>query len=296
MVLIRYEEFPVLRINVRPTHELSTLPNLLYINNTYLSRGFCMSQNDYSAQLDTAIKYLEINNANEVAELLKEAVIVGVDRPMSFSDPIDLRIKLQVPLEKYDIFKSGQIEGFLYQAFLVAFSDYSYEAFDIVFIPNTIPLQKARAATPAIPEDEKQYRCDVFMIMPFRPQLTDKIYVPLIKPLIEEDLGLSLRRGDNPQNFSEVIVHRVLKYISNSEIVIADLTLVDGEVNGNVYYELGYADAQKRNIILISQKNSKPFPFDIGHRDIIHYEDSASGGAALTKKLKHQIQEYRKGK
>jgi hypothetical protein len=61
------------------------------------------------------------------------------------------------------------------------------------------------------------------------------------------------------------IVERIRNRIATSAFVIADLT---GE-SPNVFYEVGYADALKKPIVLLSQKEE--IPFDICTRNCLFY-------------------------
>ena len=65
---------------------------------------------------------------------------------------------------------------------------------------------------------------------------------------------------------SDSIITEILESIENSDLVVAEVTLE----NGNVYYEIGYADALKKNIILCTQKIDNT-PFDLRSRNHIVY-------------------------
>jgi hypothetical protein len=127
------------------------------------------------------------------------------------------------------------------------------------------------------------------MVMPFRDGL-DEVYKNIIAALAKE-LSLVPKRGDERQKVSGSIIEEVWKYIKNAKVIIVDCTEIDGKPNGNVYYELGYADALERgNVILISQTNPTILPFDIKHRGIIVYQDNAGGLRKLRQELKDAIQ------
>jgi nucleoside 2-deoxyribosyltransferase len=127
------------------------------------------------------------------------------------------------------------------------------------------------------------------MVMPFRDKLIG-IYEEIIIPLAQE-LSLEIRRGNDRQQASADIMEEVVAYIASAKIVIVDCTEIDDKPNGNVYYELGYADALgKNNVILISQTNATTLPFDIKHRGVIEYQDNARGNRKLKEDLKQAIQ------
>lgn len=57
---------------------------------------------------------------------------------------------------------------------------------------------------------------------------------------------------------TDIITNTILKYLENSEIVVADVSIP----NPNVYYELGYRSALKKPLIQICESGSN-LPFDI---------------------------------
>lgn len=86
---------------------------------------------------------------------------------------------------------------------------------------------------------------DCFVIMPINKPETDmlwkNVYISIIKKC-----GLNPRRIDKDDDGSS-LHSQILNYISNSPIVIADLTFS----RPNCYYEVGYAMGQNKNQNLI---------------------------------------------
>ena len=120
-----------------------------------------------------------------------------------------------------------------------------------------------------------------FVLMPFAPEF-DGIWEEVIRPTVTK-LGDACTRADDV--FSPgVIIDDVLRSIANADYLIADLT----SRNPNVYYELGIAHAKVKSVILITQSLSD-LPFDVRHRRVIEYADSAAGGAALRSALDKSI-------
>lgn len=78
----------------------------------------------------------------------------------------------------------------------------------------------------------------------------------------------------------EAITDRVLSEIESSEFLIADLTLE----RPNVYYEIGYADALKKRVILVRKKGTK-LHFDIAHRNCPEYENATKLRNLLRRRL-----------
>jgi hypothetical protein len=133
-----------------------------------------------------------------------------------------------------------------------------------------------------------QYECDIFMVMPFRKEL-QHIYKRVVVALGEE-LKLEVRRGDDGQQGDSIVIKEVIAYLENAKIIIVDCTEIDGKPNGNVYYELGYADAlPDKEVILISQTSAEKLPFDVRHRRIIVYEDTTESRTKLKAELRKKL-------
>lgn len=98
----------------------------------------------------------------------------------------------------------------------------------------------------------------VFVLMPLNPSFDD-IYKFGIKGAAD-DVGAYAERVDE-QIFMEGILDRIFNQISKADIVVADMT---GR-NPNVFYEVGYAHALGKIVILLTQ-NSEDIPFDLKHR------------------------------
>ncbi|WP_373989081.1 hypothetical protein [Duganella sp. BuS-21] len=77
--------------------------------------------------------------------------------------------------------------------------------------------------------------------------------------------------------------------IRNAVVCLADIT----EENPNVWYELGYAFAQGKQVVMVCAEGRKKFPFDIQHRTIIVYKtESPSDFVALQDSIKEKIAAY----
>ena len=106
----------------------------------------------------------------------------------------------------------------------------------------------------------------VFVLMPFDKNFDD-IYKFGIKGAAE-DVGAYAERLDE-QLFVEGMLDRIFNQISKSDVIIADMT---GR-NPNVFYEVGYAHALGKIVLLLTQ-DSKDIPFDLIHRKHIVYGGS----------------------
>ena len=79
-------------------------------------------------------------------------------------------------------------------------------------------------------------------------------------------------------------IDAIEKGIKQSAICLADIT----SDNPNVWYELGYAFASKRPVVMVcsEERTGKKYPFDIQHRSIIPYHaDSPSDFDSLKQNL-----------
>lgn len=110
---------------------------------------------------------------------------------------------------------------------------------------------------------------DVFVIMPFRDDLTN-VYDTAIKPAVEGS-DLSVMRGDEFYS-DKRIMDEVWTAIYRAKLCIIDCT---GR-NANVFYELGIAHTLGRPSILITS-SIDDIPFDIRDRRIIVYENTEIG-------------------
>ena len=136
------------------------------------------------------------------------------------------------------------------------------------------------------PSKKRQFQCDLFMIMPFRKEL-DEIYEQTIKTVASE-LNLTIKRGKDFHSPQGEVMKEVWHAINACRLVIVECTEVEGQINGNVYYELGIADAIGKPAILIAQDMEK-IPFDVKHRRFIPYDNTITGGKELHDELKTAI-------
>jgi len=142
------------------------------------------------------------------------------------------------------------------------------------------PLPVYPAFGDPIDFDDKRW-ADVFVIMPFRSDLTE-VYHQAIKPAVE-DCDLTVRRGDD--FFSdERIMDEVWTAIYRSKLCIVDCT----SENANVFYELGMAHTLGKATILITS-SLDDIPFDIRDRRIIAYVNTKDGLEELRDTLQKTI-------
>ncbi|MFO1154722.1 MAG: hypothetical protein U1E42_13835 [Rhodospirillales bacterium] len=119
-----------------------------------------------------------------------------------------------------------------------------------------------------------------FVIQPIDSGKFDKRFQDIYKPAIEA-AGLEAYRVDHDPGVL-VPIESIEKGIRLASICLADITAD----NPNVWYELGYAFAAERPVVMVcsEERIGKKYPFDIQHRSIISYAaDSASDFSGCAK-------------
>lgn len=106
-----------------------------------------------------------------------------------------------------------------------------------------------------------------FVIQPFDSGKFDKRFEDVYRPALE-DAGLEAYRVDRDPEV-DVPIEAIEDGIRDATVCLADITTD----NPNVWYELGYAFAAGRPVILVcsDERAGRGFPFDIQHRSIIQY-------------------------
>jgi len=132
-----------------------------------------------------------------------------------------------------------------------------------------------------------------FVIQPFTDTY-NKRFDDLYKPAIEA-AGMTAYRVDQDSS-ATVLVEAIEKNIKRAAVCLADIT----EDNPNVWYELGFAYAAGRPVVMACsderQKAGKRFPFDIQHRAIVTYKtesprDFQTFKEHLTERLKAMFEQ-----
>ena len=127
-----------------------------------------------------------------------------------------------------------------------------------------------------------------FVLMPFSDTFND-VYKLGIKAAAEA-AGAYSERVDEQQH-NERITDRIFNQIAKADLLIADMT---GK-NANVFYEVGYAHALNRPVVLVTQK-AEDIPFDLKDYPHIVYGSSISTlKDELTKKISWHLEHPRAG-
>jgi DNA-binding response OmpR family regulator len=100
-------------------------------------------------------------------------------------------------------------------------------------------------------------------LMPFKTEFNEVYRVGIEEPLTE--LGYRCERLDK-LTFVGDVVQKLYDELEHVGLIIADMT----GLNPNVFYELGYADALKKTVILLMQ-TAENIPFDVHTRRVITY-------------------------
>lgn len=104
-----------------------------------------------------------------------------------------------------------------------------------------------------------------FVIQPFDAP-NDKRYEDVFTPAIEA-AHLDAYRVDRDPSAS-ILIDDVENKIKASDACLADISTA----NPNVWYELGYALAARKEVVLVCAEGRDHFPFDIQHRMVITYK------------------------
>ena len=109
-----------------------------------------------------------------------------------------------------------------------------------------------------------------FVIQPFDNDVFDKRYDEVIAPAVSSVADLEPYRVDRDPK-TKIVYQDIQDGIKDSLLCLADITTD----NPNVWFELGYALATDKEIVMICAEGRDKFPFDIQHRHIIHYKTSS---------------------
>lgn len=109
-----------------------------------------------------------------------------------------------------------------------------------------------------------------FVVMQFTEKFNE-LYENVIKPVCEKK-GLEPIRADDMYS-NGLIIHDIIQSIQQSSLIISDIT----PDNPNVYYEVGYAHAAGKNVILMCDRERKKLPFDLSGFRTIFYSNTISG-------------------
>lgn len=124
-----------------------------------------------------------------------------------------------------------------------------------------------------------------FVIQPFDAGKFDKRYEQVFSPAIVK-AELTPYRVDQDAKV-EIPIEAIEAGIRDAAICLADITTD----NPNVWYELGYAMALGKQVVMVSSEERQgKYPFDIQHRTVIPYRsDAPKDFASLEQKITAKI-------
>lgn len=117
----------------------------------------------------------------------------------------------------------------------------------------------------------------VFVLMPFDSKFDDTYQLGIKAACTEA--GAYCERVDE-QLFDESILQHTYNQIARADVIVADMT----DQNPNVFYEVGYAHALGKRVILLTQR-AKEIPFNLEHFPHIVYGSIAD----LKRRLKRRV-------
>ena len=129
-----------------------------------------------------------------------------------------------------------------------------------------------------------------FVIQPFDSGKFDKRFNDVYAPAIEA-ADLEPYRVDRDPGV-EIPIESIEEGIRNAAVCLADIT----SDNPNVWYELGFAFASGRPVVMVcsSERTNGKYPFDIQHRTVIGYKtDSSSDFNELKNTLTTRIKAFK---
>lgn len=125
-----------------------------------------------------------------------------------------------------------------------------------------------------------------FVIQPFDGGKFDKRYEDVFRPAIEA-ANLEPYRVDRDPSVA-IPIEDIESGIRRADVCLADISAD----NPNVWFELGFAIAAEKQVILIcSSERSERFPFDVQHRSILNYKTDSTRdfqelAASITTRIK----------
>jgi hypothetical protein len=110
-----------------------------------------------------------------------------------------------------------------------------------------------------------------FVVMQFDTPEYEALFRDVIEPICQSE-GLQAYRADF-NYMPGLVIEDIKTQIAQSRLIIAEII----PQNPNVYYEVGYAGALNKPIILISDRKEGMKPFDVRAYRTIFYDNSIGG-------------------
>ncbi|MCK4788697.1 MAG: hypothetical protein KAV87_33450 [Desulfobacteraceae bacterium] len=125
----------------------------------------------------------------------------------------------------------------------------------------------------------------VFVLMPFKDkgEFEQKVYREVIKPTVEQELGVTCVRSDEVSD-PGVINNQIFTLIREARCVIAETTTG----NANVFYEVGMAHTFNKDVFIFN-RSGRELPFDIASNRAVFYDDNEDLKRKLVENLKDHV-------
>jgi hypothetical protein len=114
---------------------------------------------------------------------------------------------------------------------------------------------------------------EAFVVMPFSGPYND-LYTHVFEPVCKR-CELHVHRSDRTYG-PGLIISDIVQRILRSQVIIAEIT--PKPPNANVYFEVGFAFASRKPIILLAdQQCPEPLPFDVSPFRVMFYQNTIAG-------------------
>lgn len=124
---------------------------------------------------------------------------------------------------------------------------------------------------------------EAFVVMPFAEPY-DTLYHVVIKQVTEQE-GFNINRVDEIRG-PGIIIDDIRRQIELAHVVVAEVSTH----NPNVFYEVGYAHALKKPVILLARRGGeRELPFDLQPYRVIFYNDSIGGKEEVERVLRDHL-------
>lgn len=121
-----------------------------------------------------------------------------------------------------------------------------------------------------------------FVIQRFDGERYDQRFFDVIKPIVESCQLMAYRIDQDPA--VDNIIETVMEKIRSAALVIAEISTD----RPNVWFELGYAMALSKPVIMLCDNTRTEIPFDIRQQNILFYR---TGSISDYEQLKRQLRE-----
>ncbi len=127
----------------------------------------------------------------------------------------------------------------------------------------------------------------VFVASPFDRGFSSIFDV--VESVARNTFGYRCIRGDHVkgQASKSFLVEKIHSLIKGAQMVIADIS----KVNGNVFYEVGYAVGQNIPVVLIASQNAQ-VPVDLSGQEFASYESASSPGKKFRSDLEQVLKDF----